>query len=208
MGKNTNAVLNATINTASFVIEKYKISGSGFFLPSYFPFESIEVEFYLFPFYLYRMNTIDPCKRADCTKWRNTEEGKDFPDASNSIGVESYRWKPLVELWNIFQTSQGNSELLASGFPWFRSSTFHRRVSAACKRWPWFFSLAIARWYLNIVLYADALSHREKFVCRWPRRVNWKSYDRYVSFTPCSNYSKLWLHVLSPIVAHRNWILT
>lgn len=71
---------------------------------------------------------------------------KDFPDTSNSIGVESFRWKPLVELWNIFQTSRGSSKLLASGFPWFRGSTFHQK--AMMEPWKHRSSLTIGRWKL------------------------------------------------------------
>lgn len=71
------------------------------------------------------------------------EGEKDFPDTSNSIGVESFRWKPLVELWNIFQTSRGSSKLLASGFPWFRGSTFHQKAMETNRS-----SLTIGRWKL------------------------------------------------------------
>lgn len=98
--------------------------------------------------YIYPVNTIDTYKRAHCTRGRNTGERgeKDFPDTSNSIGVESFRWKPLVELWNIFQTSRGSSKLLASGFPWFRGSTFHQK--AMMEPWKHRSSLTIGRWKL------------------------------------------------------------
>lgn len=96
---------------------------------------------------------ISPWTQSTLTNARIVREGgtqgggeKDFPDTSNSIGVESFRWKPLVELWNIFQTSRGSSKLLASGFPWFRGSTFHQK--AMMEPWKHRSSLTIGRWKL------------------------------------------------------------
>lgn len=106
-------------------------------------FSSLRYLFHHIPWTQSTLTNVHIVREGGTQRGGGGEGEKDFPDTSNSIGVESFRWKPLVELWNIFQTSRGSSKLLASGFPWFRGSTFHQKAMETNRS-----SLTIGRWKL------------------------------------------------------------